>query len=61
MERLGDVDRLLTNRRIEHEYRIARRENFLQLLEFLHQLGIHLQPAGGVEDGDIPVALLHLA
>ena len=50
LERLGDVDGLLTRHRVEDEQDVERLDGVADADELVHQLLVDVQPAGRVDD-----------
>src|SRR5262245_16647559 len=57
LERLRDVDGFLTCHRVEHEQNVRGLRDVADALELVHQLLVHVQAAGGVEDDRVGVEL----
>ena len=52
-EAVRNVDGFLTGHRIEHEQHLVGRRSLPDGREFLHQVLVDLEPAGGVDDHDV--------
>ena len=52
-ELLGDVDRVLAGHRVEHHEHVLRLRRVAHAHELVHQVGVDVQPAGGVDDHDV--------
>ena len=52
-ELLGDVDRVLTGHRIDHEQDVMRVDGLLDVGQLGHELGVDVQAAAGVHDEDV--------
>ena len=59
-ERLGHVDRVLAGHRVEHEQRVGGLDRVAHAHELVHQLGVDVQAAGGVDDHDVAPLLARL-
>ena len=55
LKALGNIDSFLTGHRIHHEKGLVWRCLPSYISEFVHQLLVDLQPAGGVDDHHVPV------
>jgi len=53
LERQRGVDRVLADHRVHHEQGLVRLGERLDHLRLAHHLGVHTQPAGGVDDHHI--------
>jgi hypothetical protein len=53
VERIGDVDRVLTGHRVEDEEDVVRAGALVDVLELLHQGLVDREAAGGVVDDDV--------
>ena len=58
LERLGDVDRLLTRHRIEDEEDVERLDGVADARELVHQRLVDVEPAGRVDDDDVEAVRL---
>ena len=58
-ERLGDVDGLLAGHRVDDEQRVVGVDTASRdAAQLVHQLGVDLEPAGGVDDHDVAAEAL---
>ena len=60
-ERLGDVHRFLTGHRVDDEQRVVGLHGLADTQQLVHEVGVDLQPARGVDDHDVaaePVCLV---
>ena len=54
MERLGRGDGVLAGHGVDDEERVVRADARGDPTDLLHQLGVDAEPAGGVDDDDVP-------
>src|SRR3954467_10193261 len=59
-ELLGDVDRVLAGHRVDDEQDVVRLDRPADVDELLHELGVDVQAAGGVDDEDVLAVHLRL-
>ncbi len=59
-EGLPHLHRLLAGHRVRDEERFGHGDGSLQLLELLHQLGVHMKASRGVQDHDVEQQALGL-
>ena len=52
-ELLGDRDGVLAGHRVDHKQHVLRLDRLLDVRELLHQLGIDVKAAAGVDDEDV--------
>ena len=60
VERVGDVHRFLTGHRVDDEQRVVRLDRGVDRAQLVHQLGVDLETAGGVDDHDVATEPLRL-
>ena len=60
MEGLGDIDDILTGKRVDRQQYFAGLCDFLDIAQFLHQFLIDLQTARGIDDDDIEAFILRV-
>jgi hypothetical protein len=53
LEGLRDVDRFLSGHRVDDEQRVVRLHRVTDVAQLVHQLGVDLQTARGVDDDDV--------
>ena len=60
MEPFGGVDRFLTGHGVHYQNHFLGIDSFFNVVQFLHQIFVYLDPAAGVDDGPVDSKLASL-